>query len=48
MHSGMLAGRLGRLRSQIMQWTDRRVGYMSEILNGIQVRNAGQARLGGH
>lgn len=35
---GMLAARLGMLRREIMKWTDKRVGRMNELINGIQVR----------
>jgi ATP-binding cassette subfamily C (CFTR/MRP) protein 1 len=35
--SGMLAAKLAKLRREILQWTERRVGYMSEIIQGIQM-----------
>jgi ATP-binding cassette subfamily C (CFTR/MRP) protein 1 len=34
---GLLAAKLARLRREILQWTERRVGYMSEIIQGIQM-----------
>lgn len=37
----MLAARLGMLRREIMKWTDKRVGRMNELINGIQVRCRG-------
>lgn len=39
--TGKLAAKLGGLRRELMQWTDKRVGFMSEVLNGIQVRHPG-------
>ncbi len=35
--SGFLATKLGMLRRSMLQWTDKRVGYMNEVINGIQV-----------
>eukprot|EP00197_Chlamydomonas_leiostraca_P002886 CAMPEP_0202857580 /NCGR_PEP_ID=MMETSP1391-20130828/470_1 /ASSEMBLY_ACC=CAM_ASM_000867 /TAXON_ID=1034604 /ORGANISM="Chlamydomonas leiostraca, Strain SAG 11-49" /LENGTH=1463 /DNA_ID=CAMNT_0049536397 /DNA_START=117 /DNA_END=4508 /DNA_ORIENTATION=- len=35
--TGMLAGKLGGLRREIMQWTDKRVGYMNEVISGMQM-----------
>ncbi len=33
--TGTLAAKLGRLRRDILQWTDKRVGYMNEVISGI-------------
>ncbi|KXZ51207.1 hypothetical protein GPECTOR_13g694 [Gonium pectorale] len=35
--TGFLAGKLAMLRREIMQWTDKRVGRMNELINGIQM-----------
>ncbi|PNH11698.1 Canalicular multispecific organic anion transporter 1, partial [Tetrabaena socialis] len=35
--TGKLAMKLGSLRREIMQWTDKRVGRMNELINGIQM-----------
>jgi hypothetical protein len=35
--SGFLAAKLGSFRKDLMGWTDKRVGIMSEIINGIQM-----------
>ncbi|GLC46288.1 hypothetical protein PLESTB_000995200 [Pleodorina starrii] len=35
--TGMLAAKLGMLRRSIMQWTDKRVGRMNELISGIQM-----------
>ncbi|KAG2498469.1 hypothetical protein HYH03_003722 [Edaphochlamys debaryana] len=35
--TGTLAAKLGGLRREIMQWTDKRVGRMNELINGIQM-----------
>ena len=35
--SGFLAAKLGSYRKELMGWTDKRVGLMSEIINGIQM-----------
>ncbi|GAX83000.1 hypothetical protein CEUSTIGMA_g10427.t1 [Chlamydomonas eustigma] len=35
--TGFLAAKLGSYRKDLMGWTDKRVGLMSEIINGIQM-----------
>ncbi|GLI66142.1 hypothetical protein VaNZ11_009876 [Volvox africanus] len=35
--TGALAAKLGALRREIMQWTDKRVGRMNELISGIQM-----------
>lgn len=35
--TGKVAGKLGQLRRQILKWTDKRVGLMNEVINGIQM-----------
>ncbi len=35
--AGFLAAKLGGLRREILKWTDKRVGLMSEVVNGIQM-----------
>jgi len=35
--AGFLAMKLGSFRKDLMGWTDKRVGLMSEIINGIQM-----------
>lgn len=35
--SGKVAGKLAMLRRSIMKWTDKRVGLMNEVVNGIQM-----------
>lgn len=35
--TGFLAAKLGGLRRCILKWTDKRVGLMSEVVNGIQM-----------
>ena len=35
--TGKLAAKLGTLRRAILAWTDKRVGVMSELINGIQM-----------
>ena len=34
---GFLAAKLGTFRKELMGYTDKRVGLMSEIINGIQM-----------
>ena len=36
-HLGFLAVKLGSFRKELMGWTDKRVGLMSEIISGIQM-----------
>ncbi len=36
--TGLLAAKLGLLRRELIGWTDKRVGRMNELINGIQVR----------
>ncbi len=35
--TGLLAVKLGSLRKELLQWTDQRVGLMSELIAGIQM-----------
>ncbi|GFR43059.1 hypothetical protein Agub_g4065 [Astrephomene gubernaculifera] len=35
--TGGIAARLGGMRRELMKWTDRRVGRMNELINGIQM-----------
>ena len=35
--SGLMVGRVGRLRQQIVGWTDKRVTVMSQIVTGIRI-----------
>jgi len=35
--SALLAMKLGRLRREILKWIDMRVGYMNEVISGIQM-----------
>lgn len=42
--TGKLAMKLGMLRRELIGWTDKRVGRMNELINGIQVCAGGDFR----